>query len=223
MSHKTMVRSFLAAVAALTLFLAGVGQAKADSIFDFEDVPPGTTTPFSETNGGITATFSSSADPGGFETVTTFFAPPIAGNVLLDPGPSDASSIPLDLSFSQPLSSVSLDFATDGSGPFLLSAYSGSTPVGSASVTGSVPIGYGNPQGTISFGSATFDNIVLTSPDTPYFAVDNIDVTSAVPEPSTLALLGVVAVGLIGWAWRLGFWATLPRPPCGPRMLYQCA
>ncbi len=198
------VKCLLFVVAGLTLLL--VGLAKADVVYDFEDVAVGTSTPFSDTKGGITASFYSTADPGGFGITTSFWAPPISGNVLYDPGPSFASGIPLDVSFSEALSSVSVDFATDGVGPFELSAYSGGTFVGTTSLVGTVPLGYYYPQGTIGFGGATFDSIVLESPNTPYFAVDNIDVTAAsstVPEPSRfIALLGLSAIGLVGCVLR---------------------
>ena len=63
----------------------------------------------------------------------------------------------------------------------------------------------------IGYGSLTGDLSDFNLPGTPpHFTyslsttVDPgyIDLVVAVPEPSTFALLGVAAIGLMGWAWR---------------------
>jgi hypothetical protein len=176
------------------LFLSGLGQASADALYNFEDVALNTSTPFADTESGITAHFSSTP-AGGFTITTSFWVSPISGHVLYDPGPSGASSIPLDVTFSSPLTSVTLDFATDGASPFTLNTYSGGiggTFIGSSTVTGVVPVGGSFPQGVISFSSVTpFDSIIFSASSAPYFAVDNIDVQ---PVPSALAGLGGLSV-----------------------------
>jgi len=155
-------------------------------VFDFEDDPPGTATPFSDTEGGITATFASPADPGGF---SGFGAPGdfvnLSGNMVYDPGPAGASFIPLIVSFSKPVSSVSLNFATDdffsGASTFTLQAFSGGLggkSVGFATAVGTPLITF--PEGLISFssGGRPFDTLQLsTVGSAPYFAVDNIAVS----------------------------------------------
>ncbi len=94
----------------------------ADTLFISGSVPPGTTTPFSETNNGLTATFSSPADPGGFIIAPSFFS--FGPQILVDPGPANASNIPLDISFSWAQTSISMNFGLDGApGEFELDAY----------------------------------------------------------------------------------------------------
>jgi len=181
----------------LAAFLVLLGTSSfpllASSIFITGDVPYGTATTFTDTNNGITATFSSPADPGGFVTAATFFS--FGPEILYDPGPAGASDIPLNIGFSQPVNSITMDFATDGSGTFDLSAYMGSTLVGTATATGVVVVSF--PEGSISFNGATFNSVVLTSPSTPYFAIGNVDVSST-PEPGSaiLMLSGALGVGL---------------------------
>ncbi len=166
----------------------------ADSTFINGDVAVGTATTFSDTNNGLTATFSSPADPGGFMTGVTFFS--FGWEILADPGPASASNIPLDISFSAPLTSIYMDFGiAGGPGPFRLDAYLGGTWVGSTTVIGGIPAGYNFAEGTIGF-SGDFDSVVLTSPTTPYFAVGNI--STPIPEPSSLMLLGTALAGVGG-------------------------
>jgi len=160
----------------------------AGSVF-LNVVPQGTSTTFSETNNGITATFSSSADPGGF-TITGGFigSDPEA---LFDPGPAGASDIALDIGFDTSLDSFSTDFILDGPGDFDLSAYSGGlsgTLVGTASESSG---------SSISFAGGGFDTVVLTSPSTPFFAIANVDVTSGVPEPSYALIFPVLGFGFV--------------------------
>jgi hypothetical protein len=161
----------------------------ADSVFLTGDVTVGTNTTFSDTNNGVTATFSSSADPGGF-TVTSGFAG--LSEALFDPGPANASNIPLDIGFDATLDSFNVDFVTDGPGEFDLGAYLGGALVGTASAVGSDTSGL-----SISF-AGDFDSIVLTSPSTPYFAIGNIDVAPAnAPEPSYALIFPLVGFGLV--------------------------
>jgi hypothetical protein len=196
-SGRTLVR--LAVVAAA--LAAGAVPAFSDIVFTFNSDTIGTATTFSDTVSGLTATFSSPADPGGFEVGNPGpFAPPFSGYSLFDSLLSaNATNIALDVAFSSNLSQVSMDFATDGSGPFDLSAYEGAALVGMATETGSIPTGHIYPQGVITFDGAVFDKLVLTAPsgNTPFFAIDNLD---AVPEPISLllllTLLAIVAVPL---------------------------
>lgn len=94
--------------------------------FNFNSDPVGSdfygpSTTFSNTSNGLTATFSSPAFPGGFAVaLVPFFAPPFSGNILYDPGRQPVSNIALDIAFSSNLTSISMDFATDGTGQFLL-------------------------------------------------------------------------------------------------------
>jgi PEP-CTERM motif len=168
--------------------------ANAAAIFNFDTDNSGTSTTFTDTSHGLSATFSSSADPGGFVLEETSFFDTLTGNVLGDPGPAGQDNLTLDINFSQNLSAITLDFATtdfDTPSPFTLTAYENSTPVGSNTLAGQFLPGFLFPEGEISFGGAAFNNVVLSSPATD-FAVDNIAANpSAAPEPGTLALLGV--------------------------------
>jgi hypothetical protein len=165
--------------------------ANADVIFNFDSDTLGTSTSFEDTVDGLSATFSSSADPGGFVLYPTMFDT-LTGNVLGDPGPAFADNLALGVTFSHDLSAITLDFATADfvtPSPFTLTAYENSTLVGFSTVTGQFPSGFSFPEGEISF-NGTFNNIVLSSTATD-FAVDNLDVipTTSTPEPRSISLL----------------------------------
>lgn len=165
--------------------------AKASTIFNFDGDGLGTSTTFTNTVDGLSATFSSSADPGGFVVYPTIFET-LTGNVLGDPGPAFMDNINLAVNFSQNLSAIELNFATADfitASPFTLTAYENSVLVGSATSTGQFLPGFAFPEGEIAFAGGTFNQVVLSS-TSPDFAVDNINVISATtPEPGTFALL----------------------------------
>ncbi len=164
--------------------------ANASTVFNFDADNLGTSTTFTDTMDGLSATFSSSADPGGFVVYPSFFET-LTGNVLGDPGPSGQDNLALDVAFSQELSSISLGFATSDFGspsPLTLTAYQNSQLVGSVETTGTVPGGFTFPEGQIEFNGSPFNNIVISSTAMD-FAVDNIAVT-ATPEPGLLLPLG---------------------------------
>jgi hypothetical protein len=164
--------------------------ANADTVFNFDGDSLGTSTTFTDTVNGLSATFLSSADPGGFTVFPTMFDT-LTGNVLGDPGPAFQDNLALDVNFSQDLSAITLDFATAdfiAPSPFTLTAYENSVLVGSASTTGAFLPGFTFPEGEISFEGGAFNQVVISSTATD-FAVDNLNVTPT-PEPGTLCLLG---------------------------------
>ncbi len=166
--------------------------AQATTLFDFEADTPGTATQFTDTVNGLSATFFSPADPGGFAIQPTIFAT-LTGNVLGDPGPSFQQNLALTVDFSSMLSAITLVFATADFGtpsPFRLDAYNGANLVGTASSAGIVPAGLIFPEGEIAFSGGNFNSVVFSS-DAPTFAIDNVLVATAAqaPEPGTGAML----------------------------------
>jgi hypothetical protein len=187
MTRRHATRSSLAAA----LLFAVPLQAQT---FDFESVPVGTSVPFSITSGGVTATFTSSAP----FTVGSPVGQLLTGHALASESPTD---VVLLVSFSRPLSVVSLNFgvaANRAIGLLFLDVRLGSAHVGSA-VGSAVRLDAASPflEGTIGLAGPTFDHLELRALDPfPGFAID--DLTVAVPEPTTLSLLGgaLVALGL---------------------------
>ena len=116
-----------------------------------------------------------------------------------------ANSVPLDITFSKSLTSLSLDFGLNGfaTDTFTLTAFSGGlngTQVGSKTATGAIPGGiFLFPEGSLSFVStSSFDTVELTSTAQNIF-VDNIEVNAPVPEASTTISLGLLlALGAVG-------------------------
>lgn len=173
--------------------------ASADTVFTFDTNALGTATAFTDTVNGLSATFSSSADPGGFEIQPSAFET-LTGNVLGDPGPAGATNIALKVDFSHDLSAITLNFATAdfvAPSPFVLSAYENANLVGTAESTGMFLPGFTFPEGEIAFAGATFNSIQVSSL-APEFAVDNIAVVAA-PEPRAFVLLatGLAAIVLL--------------------------
>lgn len=174
------------------MLLAGTAAHASDVVdFNFDNDAPGTSTTFTDNIGSLSATFSSSADPGGFVVYPSIFET-LTGNVLGDPGPAFANGLSLDINFNEELSAITLDFATadfNTPSPFTITAYQNSTPVGSDTSTGQFLGGFTFPEGEIAFDGGPFNNVVISSPS-PDFAVDNIYVaTATAPEPGTLTML----------------------------------
>lgn len=191
---NTKIQGIALQAGPLLLLAAFAATAQAGVIFNFDADTPGTTTQFTDTVSGLSATFSSPADPGGFQIQPSIFQA-LTGNVLGDPGPAMANDIPLTVSFSQGLSAISAVFATADFGPpspFTLTAFEGNTLVGSVSATGIVPAGFTFPEGEIAFAGPTFNTVVFSS-TAPDFAIDQV-AAAAAPEPSLMALVGLALV-----------------------------
>jgi hypothetical protein len=180
----------------LLLSVAGLmaGMANAATVFNFDQDSLGTSTTFTDTVNGLSATFSSASDPGGFVIYSSMFET-LTGNVLGDPGPAGQDNLALNIGFSGELDAVVLDFATSDfttPSPLTLSAYQNSQLVGSTTSTGMFLDGFTFPEGEIAFDGAAFDAITISSAATD-FAVDNITVNEA-PEPGPFSM---AAAGLI--------------------------
>lgn len=198
-------------------FLAAVvlsAAANASTVFNFDGDTLGTSTTFTDTVNGLSATFSSSADPGGFVVYQSMFET-LTGNVLGDPGPAGQDNLSLTVNFSQDLSAVVLDFATSDfitPSPLTLTAYENSTLVGSNTLPGQFLPGFTFPEGEIAFDGGTFNQIVISSTATD-FGVDNINVitATAAPEPATGTFLGagLLALGILAVRRRSARRATI--------------
>ncbi len=183
----------------IRLFLATgllCAAANASTVFNFDADSLGTSTNFTDTAGGLSATFSSASDPGGFTVYSSMFET-LTGNVLGDPGPAGLDNLALSVNFSQGLSAITLNFATSDFGtpsPLTLAVYENSNLVGSTSATGQFLSGFTFPEGEIAFSGGPFNRVVISS-TAPDFAVDNINVTAA-PEPAVFGLLGAGLLAL---------------------------
>ena len=166
--------------------------------FDFSGFLLGTFTPFSQTVGGVTATFSSPLDMTGpkfsVQNATT------AGNVQLSTFdgpflyPNALGVAPLTITFSEPVNSISLVFATVEqhiASDMHLSAFLGGTLVGSTTGPGAYIAGDTYPQGTVTYSAAAFDRVELsvpqqgTEPRVAFF-VDTITITTVGPSAAAL-------------------------------------
>ncbi len=169
--------------------------ASASTVFNFDGDNLGTATTFTDTVNGVSATFSSSADPGGFVIYPSIYET-LTGNVLGDPGPANANNLSLSIAFNGNLNAVTFDFATSDFGtasPLTLQAFEGNTLVGSATQTGQFLPGFSFPEGEIAFDGTNFNKLVVSSTATD-FAIDNVAVIASAPEPS---VLGLLAIGLL--------------------------
>ena len=198
-----MIDTTLKLLFAVSTLCAG---ANASTVFNFDKDSLGTASGFTDTSNGLSATFSSAADPGGFVVYSSFFET-LTGNVLGDPGPAGADNLALNVSFSGFLSAVTLNFATSDFGApssLTLSAYQNGKLVGSNSSKGQFLPGFTFPEGEIAFSGAAFNKIVISSQATD-FAVDNITV-SPTPEPAAfyLTALGLLALGIPSLRSKIG-------------------
>jgi uncharacterized protein (TIGR03437 family) len=166
-------------VAALGFGLAGWAQTQTVT-FDFDSggVTFRQPTPFDYTKDGLTAHFSSPPiyDPGSFSVQNTLKLSLLPGNYLSDNRIEFRN--PLEIGFSQPLSAISVAFATIDShieSPIRLTAYMDSVVVGSVRMQGVTPAGDPYPQGTLSYdsGGAPFNKVQIEIPvETPPIAYD---------------------------------------------------
>jgi hypothetical protein len=183
----------------LVLLICVSSGLSAGALFNFDADVVGRVTPFVDSNSGISLTFFSNGDPGGFKiygpgSPAAFVG--LTGNVLADPGTSPVSGIAMTIDFNAVMNSISMNFAIISGSPasFTMFVYQDQAhliQVGSVTATDAIPPGFTFPEGVISFSGAGFTSIALLA-NAPDFAIDNVTVTSMVPEPTTFAPVALV-------------------------------
>jgi hypothetical protein len=178
------------------LMAAALAPATAQAVtFDFEANTQFTTTPFTDTVGGLSATFTGEASVCG---AIPQIPPPLTGNVLIQNLCVTGQSGPLGVSLSSDLSSASFDFATVvGAASLTVGAFENANLVSTSTFTSSVPSGFSVGEGLASV-TGTFNRLVLTSASG--LAIDNLNATpqvAGVPEPASMSLLGAGLCALI--------------------------
>ncbi len=200
---------------AVVACIALCSQASASAmLFDFDNAPMYSSLPTSLTVDGLTANLSATGQGGFAFWAANVYGFTPAGFSGLSLYPTSLNSADLLVSFSQALSDFSIlyapvEYATDSSARMRVTAYMGGVYVGTNTMTADPPGTW--PTATLSFSSASpFDRVVVHYDAPPpvvgdgdyvqIFAADNMQVTAAVPEPATwamliggLALLGVVS------------------------------
>jgi MYXO-CTERM domain-containing protein len=221
-----IARWFMRIAVGLSLMVPLSGTSSATPLlFDYGNTTSGTTvTPFLQTVGGVTATFSSDQDPGGFE-VDSSFAATFSGQIVDTSFGNATLATNLQIAFNAPIASISLPFLTDGSGPLELQAFQPEGPlIGSTSATGTVPSFPAQfPEGMISFSGRNIAAVRLTDPFDSAFAIGTLTVTltTSVPEPtaSEYLALGLAALGVACGVRRR---AHVPRPRAASLPVTAC-
>jgi hypothetical protein len=184
--------------------MAGLTCNAAVITYDFEDLPLGRVQSFSDSKGGVIATFTT-LDPSGLDVYLnsgTFLLPPFAGQSV-----ANGTGFPITITFSASLESASVDFGTDNlagvSTLFTMKAYRGGPNgilLATSTTPGIFPDGPSSfPQGIGSISAPGFDTLVVSAPQ-PGLAIDNLTITT-VPEPGYLTIF-IVLTGLFCWAYR---------------------
>jgi len=217
--------SALASVASVSATTIGVSNfPKSATIITFDDVPggncslcgPSITTQYS----GLGVTFNNPTFPGQetADTNLTFGIPNAsAPNALyVDQGGhiGDPTALPFQILFSIPVTIVGFDYASSTDSFLQLDAY------GSNNVLLESAMFFGQPTATGLGGFAGLsENMQIVRLDVSYhpsgdpsrtfnFSIDNLEFAAqSVPEPSTIALVGLAFAPIL---WRR--WRTLLKP-----------
>jgi hypothetical protein len=176
------------------------------ALYDFENQPIFTETPFTLVSAGVSATFAgpSDVDPGAFGISSNFQSPTgfqyrlMSGDFLTIGSAFGASGSALTITFRAPITAFTLDFALDDPAnastlTFLTNA------MGAGTGNGSLTSGFRYPEGVLSYDGPAFTSITFQS-NAIDFQIDNLQATvAAVPEPETVMMF---AVGLVAMALR---------------------